>query len=484
MVAIKAIHDWMGEPGVLTSWHPSPATLAKVRDAPVSDVPVSYQQAQHIRGYRSHVANGTDMARLNIPAWDIAGQCDIRAMSHVINSYVRRHDTYHSWFEYLEEDDTIARHTVRSPKDIKLVPTNHGEMNPTQWREHVLATPDPLTWDCFHFGIIQRDDHFTFYISVDHVHTDAMFMGLVLVEIHMMYAALVGGSAPLQLPPAGSYGDYCIRQQEYTSALTLDAPEVRGWVEFFQKNDGTMPRFPLPLGDFAVTPTGDMLTVELLDGRQAEKFESICMTAGARFSGGVFACAAVAERELSGAETYSVITPTTTRNGPSEFMTTGWFTGLVPLSVPVTSFGETAHAAQQAFDSGMHLRDVPHELVFELADGTDLGLRSPEPGVPMLSYLDAGLPPLSPAVIAQWEAMNGKVFSDARAAYQVGMWVNRTEKSLSVTVAFPNNPVARESVMRYVDAMKSVYLRVADGRDAELTRANGLRPELTRVIGG
>ena len=479
MVAIKAIHDWMGEPGVLISWHPTPATLAKIRDAPVSDIPVSYQQDQHIRGYRSHVAAGTNMARLNIPSWDIQGQCDVRAMTHVINSYVRRHDTYHSWFEYVEADDTIARHTVRSPKDIKLVPTDHGEVTAAQWRDHVLATPDPLTWDCFHFGIIQRDDHFTFYISVDHVHTDAMFMGLVLVEIHMMYAALVDGLPPLQLPPAGSYSDYCVRQREYTSALTLETPEVKGWVEFFQNNDGTMPRFPLPLGDFSVTHSGDVLTVRLLDAAQAEKFEAACMDAGARFSGGVIACAAIAESELVGIDTYHVITPTTTRTGQSEFMTTGWFTGLVPMSVPIGSFGETAQAGQRAFDSGMPMKDVPHEFVFELAEGTDLGLRTPEPGVPMLSYLDAGLPPLSPAVIAQWEAMNGRVYSDARAAYQVGMYVNRTATETAVTVTFPNNPIARESVIQYIEAMKAVYTRVAEGRETVSRRG-----ELTRVLGG
>ncbi|MGB3481280.1 MAG: condensation domain-containing protein [Mycobacterium sp.] len=487
MVAIRAIHDWMGEPGAVVSWHPSPASLAKVKGAPVSDVPVSYQQAQHIRGYLSHVAEGTEMARLNIPAWDIQGQCDLRAMTHVINSYVRRHDTYHSWFEYsadgVNDEGTILRHTVRNPKDIKLVPTEHGEMTPVQWREHVLSTPDPLTWDCFNFGIIQRSDHFTFYISVDHVHTDAMFMGLVLVEIHMMYLALVDGAAPLQLPPAGSYADYCVRQEAYTSALTLDTPAVRGWVEFFQRNNGTMPRFPLPLGDFSVPCTGDMITVQLLDSEQAEKFEAACMDTGARFSGGVIACAALAEYELTGNDTYNIITPTTTRNSQSEFMTTGWFTGLVPMSIEVGSFAETARAAQHAFDSGMHMKDVPHERVFELAEGTDLGLTTPEPGTPMLSYLDAGLPPLSPAVIAQWEGMNGKVFSDSRSAYQVGMWVNRTERETAVTVAFPNNPIARESVIRYVDAMKAVYTRVAEGRQAGLSNDRG-RSDLIRVNGG
>ena len=31
---------------------------------------------------------------------------------------------------------------------------------------------------------------------------------------------------------------------------------------------------------------------------------------------------------------------------------------------------------------------------------------------------------------------------------------------------YPNNPIAKESVTRYVDAMKSVFVSVAEGRDA------------------
>jgi mycolipenoyl-CoA---2-(long-chain-fatty acyl)-trehalose mycolipenoyltransferase / long-chain-acyl-CoA---trehalose acyltransferase len=34
-----------------------------------------------------------------------------------------------------------------------------------------------------------------------------------------------------------------------------------------------------------------------------------------------------------------------------------------------------------------------------------------------------------------------------------------------VIVLFPDNPVARESVARYIAALKPVYLRVAEGRD-------------------
>lgn len=474
MVALRSVHDWVGEPGRVVSWHPSQATVAKMRDAPVSHVPVSYQQEQHIRTFRRRQAAGADMARLNIPAWDMPGQCDLRAMSHVVNAYVRRHDTYHSRFE-LDEDDAIVSRTLEDPRHLKFVPVEHGDMTAAQWRSHILATPDPLSWDCFHFGIIARKDHFTFYISVDHVHTDALFMSLVLVEIHMMYQTLVSGGAPIALQDPGSYDDYCIKQRRFTASLTLDSPQVRTWIQFAERNDGALPQFPLPLGDPAVPCGGDMMVVQLLDARQSRHFDAACTNAGVRFSGGVLACAALADHEFTGAPVYYGITPTTTRTTPAEFMTTGWFTGLVPIIVPVNAraFGETARNAQASFDAGVDLAHVPFDRVLELAAGR-FGLRGAGPGVQMVSYLDAGLPPLSPAIIAEWERMNGKVYCDSRSADQVGLWVNRSDRETVVTVAFPDNPIARESVQRYLNTMKQIYVRVAEEAEAVHGARHGL----------
>lgn len=470
MVAIKAIRDWIGVSGDVVSWHPSARSRAKVAKAPASAVPASYQQSQHIRAFLTHGSRGTQMARLNIPAWDIPGVCDVRAMTHVINAYLRRHDTYHSWFEMSDAGD-VVRHTVENPKDIAFVPTSHGPMSALQWREHVLDTPGPLQWDCFSFGVIQRADHFTFYIAVDHVHTDAMFMGLVLVEIHAMYAALASGFGPLQLEAVGSYDDYCVRQREMLSSVTADTPEVKEWIAFAERNDGSLPRFGLPLGDFGAPCSGDLMTVRLMDKAQSDRFESACTAAGARFIGGVFAAAALAEHRLTGRPDYHVITPTTGRRTPEEYRTTGWFTGVVPVSVPADeSFGAAARAAQSSFDGRQPLADIPFDRVLEVAHG-EFGLRAPDPGVPMVSFLDAGLPPLSASIVAEWERMNGKVYSDARCAYQVGFWVNRGERETTVTVAFPDNAVARESIARYLEAMAAVYLEVADGVEVGLARS-------------
>ena len=87
----------------------------------------------------------------------------------------------------------------------------------------------------------------------------------------------------------------------------------------------------------------------------------------------------------------------------------------------------------------------------------------------MLSYLDIGLPPLNPVVMGQWQARNGQLYTDLGAANQIGMWVNRRDTGTIVTVAYPDNPVARESVAQYVDVMKMVYLRAAEGRADSVT---------------
>jgi len=460
-VVVGSVHDWAPDSGSVVSWNPSPAALAKALQAPTSAVPASYMQAEHIRTYCEHAARGLDMARLCIFCWDIPGRCDIRAMTYVINAHLRRHDTYRSWFEHTDGEH-ILRRTIPDAADLELVPTKHGKMTPEQWRNHILATPNPLQWDCFRFMLIQHADHFTFCVIVDHLHIDAMFAGTVFMEIHLMYAALVSGRAPIRLAVAGSYHDYCVRQHQYTSALTVDSPEVRAWVEFFENNDGALPECPLPLGDGS--GSSDLMSAQLLDERQTAGFESACMAVGARFSGGVFACAALAEYELTGAETYYGLIATDTRRTPTDFMTTGWFTGFAPITVPVaaSSFSDTVRAAQASFDSGRDLANVPFARVLELVPW----LRRPQRRVPLTFYLDAGIPPLSALVHSNLDGANARAYHDGGVPAQFDIRVNRLEKETQVIVLFPSNPVARESVTRYIATLKSVYARVAEGRDA------------------
>jgi hypothetical protein len=318
--------------------------------------------------------------------------------------------------------------------------------------------------------IIQRADHFTFCACVDHLYVDAMFFGVAFTEIHMMYATLVDGGRPIRLAAAGSYHDYCVRQRALISALTLESPEISRWIEFAEDNGGTLPECPLPLGD--ASPTPDLMSAQLLDERQTAGFESACIAAGARFSGGVFACAALAQYELTGANTYYGMTSADTRRTPADFMTTGFFGGHVPITVPITasSFDATVRAAQASFDSGKDLADVPFGRVLALAPW----LRAPQRSVPVQFYFDVGCPPLSGLFSSQMGGLNFTAYRFSGFGGELAIRVLRLEKETQAIVQFPDNPVARDSITRYVAALKSVYAGVADAHGALPARRTGV----------
>jgi hypothetical protein len=111
---------------------------------------------------------------------------------------------------------------------------------------HVVGIPNPLEWGCFTFGIIQGESHFTFFAAMDHVHGDATLIGTTMLEANGMYSALSSGGQALELPDAGSFDNFCTREREFTSTLTVDSPGVQAWIDFAENNNGGFPEFPLP----------------------------------------------------------------------------------------------------------------------------------------------------------------------------------------------------------------------------------------------
>ncbi len=58
-----------------------------------------------------------------------------------------------------------------------------------------------------------------------------MIVGVTLMEFHLMYAALVGGHAPLELPPA-SATTTSAADNTFSSTLTVESPQIRAWTKF------------------------------------------------------------------------------------------------------------------------------------------------------------------------------------------------------------------------------------------------------------
>lgn len=459
-ITVGALDEWPLTPGSVISWHPTAAAAEKARAAPISSVPVSYMQTQHLRNYSERTAAGLNFSRQIIASCEVAGRCDISAMDRAVNAYLRRHDTFRSWFEQTG-DGRFIRHTIEDPADIEFVPIDHGTMTVAEIHAHVVAIPNPLEWGCFTFGIIQSENHFTFFAAMDHVHGDATLIGTTMLEANGMYSALSGGGAALTLPEAGSFDDFCIRERRYTSELTVDSPEVREWIDFAENNEGGFPEFPLPLGNPLESTGSDMTAALLMDPVQTERFESACTAANARFVGGLFACLGLVEHEFTGALTYCGLTPRDSRAGGDNFMTQGWFTGLIPLTIPIaaTSFSDAAWAAQAAFDSGLGLTRVPYYRVLELAPW----LKWPRPNFPVTNFLHGGAAPLN-AILAAAEmglANNIGIYPDGRFSYQLTIYIFRYGEGTVMAIMHPDNPIARKSVTRYMDAMRSVSVRVA-----------------------
>jgi hypothetical protein len=459
-ITVGTVDDWAPTPGVVISWHPTPAAVGKARLAPVSSVPVSYMQAQHIRGVYEQDAVGLDYSRQIIATCEVPGQCDIAAMNVAINAYLRRHDTYRSWFEYAGAGD-IVRRSIVDAADVEFEPVDQGDMTADDARKHIVDIPSPLEWGCFSFGVVQSDDHFDFYASIDHVHGDAALIGITMLEAHGMYASLMANGQPVALPAAGSFDEFCVHERESTADLTVDSPEVRAWIEFAENCNDNLPEFPLPLGNPLEPTAADMAGQMLMDAEQTERFESVCAAAGARFVGGLFACAARVEHEFTGAATYYGLTPRDTRRTSDNFSTQGWFTGLVPITVPIaaTSFGEAAWAAQASFDSGLNLARVPYYRVIELAPWLD----KPRPNFPVSNFLHGGAAPLN-AILAAADmgySNNIGIYSDGRFSYQLTIYVFRYEAGTAISVLFPDNRIAQKSVARYMAAMRAVCEQVA-----------------------
>ncbi len=203
--------------------------------APISDVLVSYMQ-QHIRGYygKGKVTSTTavDGRRCQQP-----GQCDIRAANYVINAHLRRHDTYRSWFQYTTAIDNPAydpgsrRHRVRTRAPLPSRAANSARSCTPDPRNGAVPVWDRKAATISHFCkcgscACGRDDRRR------HAHG-------VPPDVRS-----AGGRPCLrELPPAGSYDDFCRRQHTFSSTIGGVA-QVRAWTRFAEGTNGSFPDFP------------------------------------------------------------------------------------------------------------------------------------------------------------------------------------------------------------------------------------------------
>lgn len=455
MVAIGSISgNWTPGRGIVTEWRASPSSRELAAAAPIDPLPPTFQQKQHLRSAHNARKLQRESARLILTAWNVVGWCDIGAMTGAINAHLRRHDTYHSAFDITDAGDVIRR-TISDPEGIEFVPAVLGFMEQDEIREHALtATPDTLEWDCFTFGVIQKEDYFTVYADIDHLHTDGTSSLVIYGDINRDYQALAVGDGGEESEPA-AYRDFTEQQHDEVDTLTRDSRPVKDWVDFALEADGEWPSFPLELGR-ADDGAGGAFTAEILNAAQTEAFDIACRRAGARFSGGVLACAAIADHDFTNADTVHIFSPLDTRTR-EQATSVGWYASLFPISVEVVAgdFGAMARSAQKSFDANKHLSAVPFDRVLDLVDPDEFdAAQSSQPM--MVSLFD--FRKLDPAI-----SDNLGMFIDDLNHGGINIWVTRNRDSTTVTVSFPDTFDSRRSTHNYVAALRDAFISVAGG---------------------
>ncbi|MFE3260880.1 condensation domain-containing protein [Nocardia sp. NPDC059091] len=465
MVDFGFIDDWHPAPGRVTGWTLAPESHAAMLTAPLHPAPPSYQQEQYLRATLRNIDAGVRASRLCMISFEIPGRPDLAAMARTVTRFLRRHDTFASWFTH-EPCGSVVRRTVAAGVITVVTQDYRHFESSADIREHVQSqVPNALHWDCFGFGVIEHEQSYTVFAAIDHLHTDGVAQALTCTELLMIYGSEVSGGG-VELPPAGSHIAYCARERAVNSVLRAGSRQVRMWAKLLQRNGGVMPALPVDLGADAGPGfrQGAQLTIPLFDADTADGFEQACTDHGGRFLGGLFTVLALTELELAGREWYFVLTPVNTRTTPQENISIGWYTNLVPVAFdldPDDSFTSLVGAAQWAGDTAKELTDVSPHRVLELAT-PDLGVHA-EPGwaAAMLSYVDVRKIP----GVEMFDKIKGGMFGNRAAAGAVYLWVNRFPDVTTLSLLYPDTPEAHASIDRYVKTLTSIASAVATDGD-------------------
>ncbi|SDJ31593.1 Condensation domain-containing protein [Frankineae bacterium MT45] len=463
MVKFGLVDRWMPVPGRLISWAPTEASRRAARNAPEHPTPPAHIQEAYLESAYRNRHSGFRFSRLCLITFDIVGVLDIDAMTSAVNSFVTRHDTFLTWFTTGEQGS--RRHLVDAA-EVDLAPTDHGDFtDPELIRDHVqAATPGPDVWECFTFGVIEQPERFTVYAAIDHIATDGISQALTIYELRELYTSALTRTASA-LPTPGSYVEYCQRERAASAELDLESPTVRSWIDIVQSNGGDLPTFPLDLGvgEDGYTRTADT-AYPLLDPARAARFDEACEGVGAKFSGGIFAAAALAQYELTGRSVYLGLTPKSTRATPGEWGAIGWFASLIPIHFSVagaTSFLQLAALAQQAFVDGKALGDTSYHRVLELVTPEHGITTKPGWTAPMISYVDVRKLP------GEEELAAAKVglFGSRGSSEDVFMWINRFTDHTSAIFLYPDTEQAGRSIDLYFAKLNEIFQSVVDEGD-------------------
>lgn len=364
------------------------------------------------------------------------------------------------------QDDQLLRHEIH----------RHfaQHVNGIGWPHVTVATIEPEASETEASEAERSDgDHepasqeFTVIFAADHAVMDAYTQLFTIAELRELYAAAVDKREPA-LPPAGSYVDFCAGERAVTESASARDRAVEEWKEFLTDADGhsAPPVFPLPIRSGAdsgsATPANQhraqhSLSQWLLNEKDISELGTRAKANGGSTKSALLTALKLALTELSPVSSARYIMPMHTRHEPKYMLSAGWFVGLMPVDDPLNGASSFTEAFSDTVQATKRHRDLS---VYPYAAVSD-ALHINEPPRFVISYVDTRFIPGADAWGDRDRVLRSSVMSDD----DVYIWLNRTGEGLNVSMRYPNNAQAEESIAAFLSRFAAIIHSVVTTGD-------------------
>ncbi|WP_439031740.1 condensation domain-containing protein [Gordonia terrae] len=430
---------------------------------------VSFLQSDHLATMTGRSAVGEVHTGFLLAAARFDAPLDEDAMARALTGFIRRHEELRA--HYRPEPDGPQRWVAPSEVfDVDVASSGDAVADAEaveHWvgrraSERARAELIPGSW----WGAVAGDAGFTFFLATDHAHGDGYSSVLALIEITALYRAQCTGT-PAELPDAGEFGDAVLAERVAAAGVTSEDERVAVWRDALAANDGRAPRCPLDLGLVGDQPQPAVAVEQwLLDPGALSRCDARLAASGGSFAGLIYAALAARHHETSGEDRFFVSTVLASR-GPDHARTQGWMCNFAPIVVNIPTdedavFDDLVRAAGESVRVARRASSLPaHGVLARLAaEGVFRGLD----GSPyMVSYTDlARLPVGDDPALATMQTSSG-----VGTTRNANLWFTRTSAGLVVRCHFPDNEVARASVVDHLARVRTILTGYATGSSQE-----------------
>lgn len=402
---------------------------------PGTDLPVSFDQ-------RMHVGAGPRPGTWMAVAFELSEPVTRQVLGAAWLRVIQRHHTLRTVFErraHQSGSDPLRLYEVAEPLSVVWKEHSTEQHGTRATLNRVLDQGcSPMARPAHRLCVVtpaNAEEPVTVVLAADHSHLDAWSLPLLA---HDFLQAVKDVSLPAPPPPVASAAAFV----EHTRALATrePAPEMvqQRWQQILADGHGTMPIFPLPLGQLEPAPPETVSTRAVLDVAELAVLESRAEQMGHRLFTLVVCAMTRATLTTSGAPLRAVL-PVHSRTEPKWQDAVGWFITNSVLDSPDPDPSACRAAVREALKLGSHAL----EPIMRPYGGMPVPL-----GMFMISYLDyRRLPAALPG------ELNPQHISASAPTTGVQVWFVVNHSGLQLRARYPQTAVAAESVDRWLSAV-------------------------------